>query len=76
MRIGPNAGNQAIGTVLHETGHGVGVGQHVRWTDCTETREREGKYGKWLGREANDVLHFLENYNGEEVFFTGDAVHG
>ena len=76
MRIGPNAGNQAIGTVLHETGHGVGVGQHVRWTDCEDTRENQGKYGKWLGREANDVLHFLENYYGDEVFFTGDAVHG
>ena len=76
MRIGPNAGNQAIGTVLHETGHGVGVGTHDRWNDCEETRESQGKYGKWLGREANDVLHFLENYYGEEVFFTGDAVHG
>ena len=76
MRIGPNAGNQAIGTVLHETGHGVGVGTHDRWNDCEETRESQGKYGKWLGREANDVLHFLENYYGDEVFFTGDAVHG
>lgn len=76
MRIGPNPGNQAIGTVLHETGHGVGVGQHVRWNDCTDTRADQGKYGKWLGREANDVLHFLENYYGDEVFFTGDAVHG
>jgi len=76
MRIGPNAGNQAIGTVLHETGHGVGVGTHWRWYSCNDTREREGKYGKWLGREANDVLHFLENYYGDEVYFTGDAVHG
>ena len=76
MRIGPNPGNQAIGTVLHETGHGVGVGQHVRWNDCTDTRADQGKYGKWLGREANDVLHVLENYYGDEVFFTGDAVHG
>ena len=76
MRIGPNAGNQAIGTVLHETGHGVGVGQHVRWNECEDTRENQGKYGKWLGREANDVLHSLENYYGDEVFFTGDAVHG
>lgn len=76
MRIGPNAAYQAIGTVLHETGHGVGVGTHWRWNNCSDTRERESKYGKWLGREANDVLHFLENYGGDEVFFTGDAVHG
>ena len=76
MRIGPNASYQAIGTVLHETGHGVGVGTHWRWYNCSDTRERESKYGKWLGREANDVLHFLENYYGDEVYFTGDAVHG
>lgn len=75
MRIGPNAGNQAIGTVLHETGHGVGVGTHWRWYDCKDTRESTSR-GKWLGREANDVLHFLENYYGNEVFFTGDATHG
>lgn len=75
MRIGPNAAYQAIGTVLHETGHGVGVGTHWRWYSCSDTRAST-TYGKWLGREANDVLHFLENYYGEEVFFTGDAVHG
>ena len=77
MRIGPNAGNQAIGTVIHETGHGVGVGTHWRWYDCSDTRENQGKYGKWLGREANDMLHFLENkYTDETCFMTGDAVHG
>ena len=75
MRIGPNAAYQAIGTVLHETGHGVGVGTMWRWYNCAETRQNT-TYGKWLGREANDVLHFLENYEGDEVFFTGDGVHG
>lgn len=76
MRIGPNPGNQAIGTVLHETGHGVGVGQHWRWTNCADTRENTTR-GKWLGREANRVLHFLENnYNEEQVYFTGDVTHG
>ena len=76
MRIGPNAGNQAIGTVIHETGHGVGVGTHWRWYDCTDTRESEGKYGKWLGAWANKTLHFLENTSSADVFMTGDAVHG
>ena len=75
MRIGPNASYQAIGTVLHETGHGVGVGTHWRWYDCKDTRENTSS-GKWLGREANDVLHFLENYYGNEVYFTGDKTHG
>lgn len=76
MRIGPNAAYQAIGTVLHETGHGVGVGTQIRWYECAETRENT-THGKWLGREANDMLHFLENnYNSEEVYFTGDGTHG
>ena len=75
MRIGPNAGNQAIGTVLHETGHGVGVGTHWRWYDCSDTRENTSR-GKWLGREANQVLRFLENCDNEAVFFTGDQTHG
>ena len=75
MRIGPNPGNQAIGTVLHETGHGVGVGTHWRWTNCADTRS-ETTRGRWLGREANDVLRFLENFEGDDAFFTGDNMHG
>ena len=76
MRIGPNSIYQAVGTVLHETGHGVGVGQHWRWYSCEDTRESQGKYGKWLGSWANKTLQFLENNYGEGCFFTGDAVHG
>lgn len=75
MRIGPNAGNQAIGTVLHETGHGVGVGTHWRWNNCADTRENT-THGLWLGREANKVLRFLENCDSKYVAFTGDGVHG
>ena len=75
MRIGPNAGNQAIGTVIHETGHGVGVGTHWRWNNCADNRANT-TYGKWLGRWANETLHFLENTTDEAVFMTGDGVHG
>ena len=75
MRIGPNAGNQAIGTVIHETGHGVGVGTHWRWNNCADTRANT-TYGKWLGSWANKTLHFLENTTDEAVFMTGDGVHG
>jgi len=75
MRIGPNAGNQAIGTVIHETGHGVGVGTHWRWYDCADTRANT-THGKWLGREANDMLDFLENDYTENKFMTGDGTHG
>ena len=75
MRIGPNAGNQAIGTVIHETGHGVGVGTHWRWNNCADTREHT-THGKWLGSWANKTLQFLENSTSDDVFMTGDAVHG
>ena len=70
MRIGPNAGNQAIGTVIHETGHGVGVGTSSRWSDTNVHNWR------WLGREANDILHFLENTTSDEVYMVGDTQHG
>lgn len=75
MRIGPNSAYQAIGTVLHETGHGVGVGTHWIWYNCADTRENTSS-GKWLGREANDVLNFLENKVSDVLYFTGDRTHG
>lgn len=71
MRIGPNAGNQAIGTVIHETGHGVGVGTSDRWWD-TNVHDWE-----WKGREANAIYHFLENqYTNTEYVMVGDKTHG
>ncbi len=74
MRIGPNAGNQAIGTVIHETGHGVGVGTSARWSD------KNVHNWKWYGREANAMYSFLENktadpYNSE-FCMVGDGMHG
>ena len=70
MRIGPNAGNQAIGTVIHETGHGVGVGTSSRWSN------KNVHDWRWLGREANDILKFLENNSSENVYMVGDTQHG
>ena len=72
MRIGPNAGNQAIGTVIHETGHGVGVGTSSRWAD------KNVHDWIWKGREANTMFHFLENrYQNEDGnFMVGDGTHG
>ena len=70
MRIGPNAGNQAIGTVLHETGHGVGVGTHARYAD------KNLHSWTWLGREANRVYQFLENQQGNSNYtVVGDGQH-
>lgn len=71
MRIGPNAGNQAIGTVIHETGHGVGVGTQARWSD------KNVHDWVWKGREANDIYHFLENqYTNSDYVMVGDGMHG
>lgn len=71
MRIGPNAAYQAIGTVIHETGHGVGVGTQAKWKDATLHD------WVWKGREANTMYHFLENqYDNPEYVMVGDGTHG
>lgn len=74
MRIGPNAGNQAIGTVIHETGHGVGVGTSARWSDTNVHS------WKWFGREANQMYSFLENKEADPYYsdfcMVGDGTHG
>lgn len=71
MRISQNQGNQAIGTVLHEAGHGVGVGTQTRWSDTNVHS------WIWYGRETNDVYHFLENvYDNSDYVFVGDGTHG
>lgn len=75
MRIGPNAAYQAIGTVLHETGHGVGVGTHWVWYNCSDTRQNTSS-GKWLGRAATEVYQFLENKYTDDYYFKGDKTHG
>ena len=73
MRIGPNAGNQAIGTVLHETGHGVGVGTSDRYADSNLHN------WKWYGREANKMYSFLENKEANpytsDFCMVGDGTH-
>lgn len=73
MRIGPNAGNQAIGTVLHETGHGVGVGTSSRYADTNLHN------WKWYGREANMMYSFLENKEANpytsDFCMVGDGTH-
>lgn len=73
MRIGPNAGNQAIGTVIHETGHGVGVGTSSRYKDTNVHN------WKWYGREANQMYSFLENKEANpytsDFSMVGDGTH-
>ena len=75
MRISQNTANQAIGTVLHETGHGVGVGTQQRYWDTNV----HSWY--WYGREANKIYHFLENeytkvdYADGNKVWVGDGTH-
>ena len=68
MRISQNEANQAIGTVLHETGHGVGVGTQERYWDTNV----HSWY--WYGREANKIYHFLENEYSKTEFADGNKV--
>lgn len=71
MRIGPNASYQATGTVLHETGHGVGVGTSDRWSD------KNVHDWVWKGRETTRLYKFLENKEGNsEYYMVGDTQHG
>ena len=70
MRISQNTANQAIGTVLHETGHGVGVGTGERYSD-TNLHD-----WWWKGRATNEAYQFLENELGNsEYIFKGDGTH-
>ena len=75
MRISQNTANQAIGTVLHETGHGVGVGTQTRYWDTNVHNTT------WYGSEASKMYGFLENktvnpYNSSCTYYwRGDATH-
>ena len=83
MRIGANPSYQAIGTVLHETGHGVGVGTRLTsWYSNGCWDDKNVHNWKWYGREANDIYAFLENkavdpYKSDPEFcMVGDGTHG
>ena len=70
MRISQNEPYQAIGTVLHEAGHGVGVGTQERYAD------KNLHNWEWFGRQTNEVYHFLENqYNNADYKVVGDGTH-
>lgn len=67
MRVGPNASYQRTGTILHESNHGVGVGQQARWWD-TNLHD-----GEWKGYRANSLLQFIENNPTSKM--AGDSMH-
>ena len=72
MRIGPNASYQAIGTVMHEMAHGIGVGTHNNWSNSSIYRENTSR-GYWNGARVDRVLQFLENSSTARL--TGDNTH-
>ena len=73
MRVGPNASYQRTGTILHELGHGIGVGQHDIWYGANSPLRAGSGRGDWLGERATAVVRFLDN-NTTSVM-TGDGTH-
>lgn len=84
ITVGPNAGYQRIGTVMHEANHGIGVGQHWRWgwEELKASTRWKGLYPTempkiepgiwWQGDQANLVVDFLTN--GQDLC-NGDGAH-
>ena len=73
MRVGPNSSYQRTGTILHELGHGVGVGTHEIWNGGSSPLRAGSGRGDWLGERATAVVRFLDN-NTTSVM-TGDGTH-
>lgn len=73
MRVGPNASYQRTGTILHELGHGIGVGTHEIWYDASSPLRANGGSGTWLGDRVTEVVRFLDN-NTTSVL-SGDGTH-
>ena len=61
---------QNPGTVMHEMGHGIGVGQHWRYTSW-DSPLHPTMY--WTGERANRVFKFFEN--NPNAVADGDRVH-
>lgn len=76
--------SQNPGTIMHEIGHGIGVGQHWRYTSW-DSPLHPTMY--WTGERANRVFTFFENqpdefdsegnytYGGNHTVSDGDRVH-
>lgn len=73
MRVGPNSSYQRTGTILHELGHGIGVGTHDIWYGGSSPLRAGSGRGDWLGERATAVVRFLDN-NTTSVM-TGDGTH-
>lgn len=72
MRISQSTSYQRTGTVLHEGGHGMGVGTTNEWYNNSNYRENTSR-GNWLGTRVDRVMDFLANSSGNHL--TGDNTH-
>lgn len=72
MRISQSTSYQRTGTVLHEGGHGMGVGTTNEWYNNSNYRENTTR-GNWLGTRVDRVMDFLGNGTGFHL--TGDNTH-
>ena len=70
IRVGPTESYQATGTLLHEMGHGIGVGTHSTYTGDIRSNSSSGI---WYGKRATRFLQFWDNSDG--VRLTGDGTH-
>ena len=70
MSVSQTESYQATGTILHEAGHGIGVG--TTGTYYGDIREN-GNTGIWKGKRATRFLQFWDN--SDNVRLTGDATH-
>lgn len=61
IRMGANSSYQAIGTLMHEMNHGVGVGQLEMWTNYSSPYRQNSSPYYWLGQRTTDLIRFLEN---------------
>ena len=73
MRVGPNSSYQRTGTILHELGHAIGVGQHNIWYGSTSPLRAGSGTGNWLGDRATAVVRFLDN--SATSVMKGDGTH-
>lgn len=73
IRMGANPSYQAIGTVLHEMNHGVGVGQHAVWYGPNSPFRATGTSGQWMGPRATDLIRFIDN--DPKAYMKGDVTH-